>query len=253
MIRRIGKKSFGTLDITIKLRYGIYFLPLPCYLEVKFEVFISHSHNDLEIAKFLAEWIEKKHGLRCFLDTFIWSSADKLLRDIDNEYCKNERDEKSYDYKKRNFSTSHVHAMLSMAILEIMNNTECPIFIESNESINLKEGIRTRTLSPWLYEEISFMKRLKCIIPKRYFDKYGNINFDFRKNGSYRLFSESKDNKNLNIDYEVNTDNIAELYSNDLNHSVKHNTSRDYGLNWLDDLYQKKYFNNGVFRKKFII
>jgi hypothetical protein len=219
----------------------------------KYDIFISHSHNDLEIAKFLAAWIKNEHGLVCFLDTFVWSSADKLLRDIDNEYCKSERDDKLFDYKKRNFSTSHVHAMLSMAILEIINITECPIFIESGESINLKEGIGNKTLSPWLYEEISFMKHLKCIIPKRYFAKYNNINFDFQKNGLYRILAESKNKKNLKIDYEIDTDDIAELLSEDLNRSVKDKASHDDGLNWLDDLYQDKYSYEEYTIKKFMI
>ena len=31
-----------------------------------FDVFISHSHNDLEVAWELAFWFEKNVGLRCF-------------------------------------------------------------------------------------------------------------------------------------------------------------------------------------------
>ena len=37
----------------------------------KFDVFISHSHNDLEIAKLFAAWLEDKCGYSVFLDSFI--------------------------------------------------------------------------------------------------------------------------------------------------------------------------------------
>lgn len=127
-----------------------------------YNVFISYSHNDEKLVKRLVAFLQDYCGLRVFLDYYVWKSADSLLKRIDDRYCKT-KDNKQYIYGRRNFSTSHVHAMLSMAIMDIINKTECCIFLDSNHSIemgNLSNTSKARTLSPWLYEELSFMRYL---------------------------------------------------------------------------------------------
>lgn len=140
----------------------------------EFNVFISYSHNDIELAKRLCAYLQDYCGLRVFLDYYVWKSADSLLKRIDDRYCKS-RDNVHYIYGRRNFSTSHVHAMLSMAIMDIINKTECCIFLDSGHSIQIKyleNASRARTLSPWLYEELSFMRYLptqKDLLRTKYF------------------------------------------------------------------------------------
>ena len=55
---------------------------------IKSDVFISYSHNDEEIAMVLSGYLEKEFGLNIFVDSFFWGSADALLKDIDDTYCK---------------------------------------------------------------------------------------------------------------------------------------------------------------------
>lgn len=128
-----------------------------------YDVFISHSHNDLDLATKFAAYLEKQCGLSVFLDSYVWKSADGLLLRLDDKYCK-DKDGKHYIYKRRNYSTSHVHAMLSMAILEMIDKTRCSIFVESENSLklyNLKSTTKAMTLSPWIYEEICMMKYIR--------------------------------------------------------------------------------------------
>lgn len=128
----------------------------------KYDVFISYSHNDIELATKLSSYLQNCCKLKVFLDYYVWKSADGLLKKIDDKYCKS-KDKVHYIYGRRNFSTSHVHAMLSMALLDIIDNTECCIFLDSNHSIHLsdlKNTNKARTLSPWIYEELSFMRYL---------------------------------------------------------------------------------------------
>jgi hypothetical protein len=125
----------------------------------KFDVFISHSHNDLEIAKLFAVWIEEKYGYSVFLDSFVWSSADGLLLEIDNQYCKQKNGH--YSYHRRNYSTAHIHTMLSMSIMEIIRHSKVGVFIDSPHSLNLnklRNNNQAKTLSPWIYQEIMFMR-----------------------------------------------------------------------------------------------
>lgn len=117
-----------------------------------YDVFLSYSHDDEEIALLFAGFLNYQFGLKVFIDELFWGSADQLLRELDNKYCKDN------DYNKRNFTTTHVHAMLSTAIARTINNSEVIIFINSEKSIyKVSDEIdKDRTLSPWIYEEIFF-------------------------------------------------------------------------------------------------
>lgn len=145
-----------------------------------YDIFISHSHNNEEEAVILATWIEKNYpNQTCFVDSFAWGSADQLLKEIDNKYCW-KKHSKTYDYQKRNFTTSHVHAILSMSLLDIIRSSKICIFIESKESISLTNGLRKKTFSPWLYEEIRFMKLLQPIKQKILFSEGATIEKSFK-------------------------------------------------------------------------
>lgn len=80
-----------------------------------FDVFLSYSHNDEDLVFILAGMLEDYFGLNVFVDAFYWGSADALLKEIDNAYCK--KTDGNYSYEMRNLSTSHVHAMLTTAII----------------------------------------------------------------------------------------------------------------------------------------
>ena len=194
----------------------------------EYDVFISHSHNDLDDAVNLATWLEKRCGLRCFLDHFVWNSADDLLKRIDKVYTW-EPDRNVYDYDKRNFSTSHVHAMLSMAILDIIDRSECCIFIESDESISL-EGIKTKTLSPWIYEELTYMKKGRITIPERYQHLRSQVRL-YSEGARMEMLNESRE---LEVSYDVNLKDFTGIDVDDFQ------SLQGQGHHGLDRLYRRK-------------
>lgn len=134
------------------------------HLEMQFDVFISHSHADVDDGvKKLASWMWEKLGLRCFIDSLFWQYADDLLKMMDDWYAK-KSDGRHYDYKIRNYTTSHVHAMLSMALMNMMAKTECVLFVDSDNSIKYQRN-QPQTPSPWIYEEINFAQNLEIMVP----------------------------------------------------------------------------------------
>ncbi|MBB4597652.1 toll/interleukin-1 receptor domain-containing protein [Xanthomonas arboricola] len=128
---------------------------------IKADIFISHSHNDEERALRLAGWLKEHFALNSFIDSTVWSSADELLKKIDDKYCKNVG-EASYSYEKRNLSTSHVHMMLTMAITEMIDSCECLFFLNTPSSISPVKTINeAKTSSPWIYAEIAISKTIQ--------------------------------------------------------------------------------------------
>ncbi len=135
------------------------------------DIFISHSHKDLNKVKAFAGWIYETFGLEAFIDSCSWGYCDELLRKIDNKYCYNPKT-KTYNYNLRNYTTSHVHMMLSTALTEMMDKTECVIFFNTPNSINMAEELdkvtkKDKTVSPWIYHELSMTTLLKETPPDR--------------------------------------------------------------------------------------
>lgn len=129
------------------------------------DVFISHSHQDHDQAIEFAGWLKNCFGLDSFIDSCVWGYSDDLLRIIDNKYCYQSASG-MYDYLSRNGSTSHVHMMLANALSEMLDKAECVFFINSPNSINSKEAV-DKTKSPWLFFELSAIRVMRRIVPKR--------------------------------------------------------------------------------------
>ncbi|EJG1068389.1 toll/interleukin-1 receptor domain-containing protein [Vibrio parahaemolyticus] len=121
------------------------------------DVFISHSHSDIKQAEALANWLYEKFGLRSFIDSHVWGYANDLLRKLDNKYAY-QKSLNTYNYQIRNITTSHVHMMLSAALTEMIDKTECLFFINTEnaiENIQIDGQDEDRTSSPWIMSELA--------------------------------------------------------------------------------------------------
>lgn len=139
---------------------------------IKADVFISHSHADEALAIAVAAALDKELGLSCFIDSCVWGNADVLLKEIDNKYCLRSNGE-TYDYDKRNRSTSHVHMMLQGALAKMIDNTECIIFLNTPSSMAANDTLteESRTASPWIYAEVLATQLIRKKIPVRLAEK----------------------------------------------------------------------------------
>lgn len=141
-------------------------------------VFLSHAHQDQENAKILARWLYDRFGLKTFIDSTVWGHADKLLRDIDNKYCKKSEDH--YDYGKRNLSTAHVHMILMSSLVTMIDRSGCLIFLNTRESVSPSEAITegsaaSSTYSPWIYGEIFFSGLIRQRKPSMVLEEWARI------------------------------------------------------------------------------
>lgn len=98
-----------------------------CFPTVDANIFLSHSHEDEPIALRIKFLLEKIYRQKVFVDSCVWKYCNDLLREIDDEYCRD--NDELYNYQKRNNSTAVVHMMLSTALTRMMDKTECIFFL----------------------------------------------------------------------------------------------------------------------------
>lgn len=121
---------------------------------VDIDVFLSHSHKDRDKALILSELLKEKFGLNVFIDSCVWGNSDDLLKKIDDKYCKNPNS-KSYNYEKRNKTTSYVHLLLNGALMKMINRSKCVMFLNTSNSLSIKNTVSgDNTSSPWIYSEL---------------------------------------------------------------------------------------------------
>lgn len=169
--------------------------------QVKVDIFLSHSHNDEDMAIFLSEVFRRVFGLEVFIDSCLWGYADDLLKIIDDRFCLRP-DREIYDYKKRNRSTSHVHMMLTTALTKMMDNAECVMFLNTPNSVTPEDTIK-KTGSPWIYAEIA-MTQLIRHRPKE----------DYRFRHLTESFSQKEqiDNEmSLSVEYTIPTHHLISI------------------------------------------
>lgn len=173
------------------------------------DVFLSHSHKDEKLVISFAGWLNEIFGLTSFIDSCVWGYANNLIKIIDNKYCvhsyKDDGSVDRYNYTSRNYSTSHVHMMLNMAIAKMIDSCECLMFVNTPSSIILEEGInKPSTISPWIYSELEFSR----IIRHRNLQEY---RADIKK-GVYELSESLK----MKYDVSLSLSKLRELNGNDL-------------------------------------
>jgi len=131
---------------------------------IKADIFLSHSHKDLDLAITLAGWIKSRFGLNTFIDSSVWGHSNDLLKQIDNDYCKT--GDNLYSYDSRNFSTSHVHMMLASALTMMIDKTEVLFFLNTPLSLSA-DDIICKTMSPWIYFELTTSRFIRKLKPPR--------------------------------------------------------------------------------------
>lgn len=199
--------------------------------DYKPEVFISHSHNDEQTAKRIACWLEKNFNLETFIDSTVWGNANDLLQKIDDMYCVTERDNKgikTYNYSKRNFTTSHVHMMLSTALNDMIHTSECIFFLNTPQSVQTAEIVKNkRTSSPWIYSELKTAYIVEKRPPMRgEIIKHGDnaVKNHMREEISYNI------GKQLAIFESLSLDDLKKWYS-------LYDNKKDTDMHPLDYLY----------------
>ena len=172
--------------------------------QVSADIFLSHSHKDEKIVIAIAGWLNEAFNLNVFIDSCIWGYAPKLLENIDNNYCisKKEGDHTTYNYQKRNYSTSHVYMMLSIALTKMIDKSESLFFYNTPSSLTIDSTINKNTTnSPWIYHELQTSK----VIRHRPLSDYR------KKRITKDAYGPILEHAQLDIRYDVTLDHLVNI------------------------------------------
>ena len=130
--------------------------------------------------------------------------------------------------------------MLSSALLEMIDKTECLIFYNTPQSIYLEKELENinhdikKTLSPWIYNELSAVSILQQRKPPR----LRQLHECFENRGSGRL----DDSALPKIEYDVNAiiNNMTKLDNNLLSNWLNYYNNKEHPLDTLYKLVSNK-------------
>lgn len=207
--------------------------------QIDADIFISHSHDDEDLACALAGWIHETFGLRCFLDSNVWGYSKELL-EIMNAKLSNKRENKDggylYDHQSCNNVSQHVNAMLSIALQKMIDKTEAVILVNTENSVQVcTENHMNQTYSPWIYTEIACTQ----IVRKKPLLAYRDYKMNLKRENV--LFESVRSAIQFTISYTVSLDHLKSLEEEDLEKWEEEycENKEDYEYP-LDALYQLK-------------
>ena len=127
-------------------------------------VFISHSHQDEDLALALAGALKCWMGLDAFVDSSVWGYYADLQRLIYQKVTSLRGEVHGAQRTElENSIVSHVHCMLTKSLVQMMDQCECLIFLNTPSSIGIRDvrGTSQETYSPWIYTEVEVSRFLR--------------------------------------------------------------------------------------------
>ena len=207
------------------------------------DVFLSHSHEDIADVRAFAGWLQEILGLNVFIDADLWGDIKKLekgLRPLLNKEISISANDRIYDYDNSRKMFQHTNTMLSVALQQMIDESEALFFLNTDKSIKIhEENLMNTTYSPWIYSEVACSRiiRRKPLICYRDETKY-------YKTQKQKIECESLNEEYIlfSVVYQLDLEHMIKLNKSDFNSIIFEDSPRQIGKPCnLDTLYRKKY------------
>lgn len=206
------------------------------------DVFISHSHDDTNLANAFAGWLFEKFEIKSFIDSNVWGYIDSLL-DILNDNYSHKRSNGTYgyiyDHNCCSKASQHANIMLLMSLQTMIDNTEAVFFLNTDKSVNvIDETGLCSTYSPWIYAELLCADLIRKTPLEEYRKRYFTESFEL--NSVYENRSE------LKIKYGISTEHLYKLNESSMHEWVRRfqNEKKVIPLDLLYKLFVKEVLND---------
>lgn len=173
--------------------------------QIQNHIFLSHSHQDEDLALAIAGMLKHWFDLDVFVDSAVWGYYAELEKQIFRKIV-DLRGIISSDKKVelRNSVVSHVHCMLTKSLIQMMDQCECLMLLNTPASIGFRDIQGSQeTYSPWIYTEVEMSRMLRTHQdprrPKRMLIKE-----------SMEHFAQDEDISNI-ISYQLNLDHLGKI------------------------------------------
>lgn len=122
------------------------------------DVFISHSHAEIDVASALKAKIEHELGLTCFIDGDVWGNVYEALEFFQKRWELNKGENSLIQC---NYAASHFYLMLSSALMQMMGQAHAIVFIKPEAALPSDEqGGKISLESAWIRQELLVAKQL---------------------------------------------------------------------------------------------
>lgn len=205
--------------------------------QIDVDIFISHSHADVDFAQMLAGWLYEEFGLNCFIDSNVWGYADELTTILNDKYSDRRNGEGDYSFiyshKKCLSVSKHVDTMLTIALHKMIDRSETVLLLDTPNAIcSYGSTIEDASYSPWIYSELVCSSIVRKQIPDRLLS---TLLTESLRHDSFAL-----EQKGMEVLYKVPTNHLIPLDINDLEYWNERYISQRTSLKALDILYQIK-------------
>lgn len=180
----------------------------------EYQIFLSHSNRDKDIAYALAYRLKESMNVNVFVDSLVWGHRDDLIKQLYNSTRGVRWNNACYwgngvppsvpdECALYSSIAAHVDAMLNKSLIQVMDDCECLLFLNTPNSISASE-VRDKTLSPWIYSELESSLRLRIQEPLR----YTNGNFSYNPSREAQVIENRQE---LRVEHSVPTGHLQPL------------------------------------------
>lgn len=167
----------------------------------KYDIFLSHSHGDIDEIEALAGYLTQEKGLKVFVDSIIWGYYHELLEDLNKKYNWN-KGTKTYNHSGAKWCCSNVTMILNSALQEVIDKSEVLFFYNTPNSITHDYNNKDRTESPWIFSEIETSRIIRKNIPQR---------MEAFCESAGRKFSDAYNMKKAKFSYWLNHNHLTKI------------------------------------------
>jgi len=211
-----------------------------------YHIFISHSHKDVDVAKYIANKLYSHYGIKSFIDSEFWVYVDEIISEINHKNfpCGENNEYLSYEPCMR--VASNFYLILADALLDAINLSDSCWFLNTSNSIHCTESLKNATYSPWIYSELKYTS----VIERRWHEDRPLVSTESLVNAANDRFNKISESANVSVEYIAPLEHLTPVSENVMNKilnkgindiELPNATCKHAHFYWLNSIYDEMF------------